>query len=139
MPAAANLDSEEFTWGCELFNHGYYWEAHEAWEGLWHVSERASPLRSLLKGLILLSAAGVKIREGKHAAAVRLAGRAGDLLRQLIKSSHQPFLSALAIQPSTLADIAQATASAPPILNVTALGEPEAVFEFLLGNKHGAH
>jgi len=136
--AAANLDSEEFTWGCELFNHGYYWEAHEAWEGLWHVAETASPLRSLLKGLIFLSAAGVKIREGKHAAAKRHAGRAAGLLRQLMKSPNQPFFRVLAIQPSTLADIAQATASAPPILKVTALGQPEPVFDFLLGDKHGA-
>lgn len=88
--AAANLNSEEFTWGCKLLNHGYYWEAHEAWEGLWHVAETASPLRSLLKGLILLSAAGVKIREGKHAAAIRHAGRAAGLLRQLWRAVVPP-------------------------------------------------
>nr|WP_244447982.1 DUF309 domain-containing protein [Neorhizobium vignae] len=52
--------------GQDLFNHGYYWEAHEAWEGLWQAAKRGSQLRAFLKGLILLSAAGVKIREGKR-------------------------------------------------------------------------
>ncbi|TGQ49534.1 DUF309 domain-containing protein, partial [Mesorhizobium sp. M1C.F.Ca.ET.210.01.1.1] len=27
-----------FRWGIDLFNHGYYWEAHEAWEPLWHAA-----------------------------------------------------------------------------------------------------
>ena len=35
MPVAAeaSLGSDVFLWGLDLFNHGYYWEAHEAWEG----------------------------------------------------------------------------------------------------------
>ena len=66
MPVAAeaSLGSDVFLWGLDLFNHGYYWEAHEAWEGLWQVVDRGGPSRMLFKGLILLSAAGVKIREG---------------------------------------------------------------------------
>ena len=24
----------DYLYGVDLFNHGYYWEAHEAWEGL---------------------------------------------------------------------------------------------------------
>lgn len=134
---AADLDSEEFTWGCELFNHGYYWEAHEAWEGLWHVSDKGSPLRSLLKALILLSAAGVKIREGKQTPAIRHAGRAAGLLRQLKTSPGERFSRALAMEPSMVADAAQATASAPPILCVNDLGKPEPVFDFMLGDHQG--
>ncbi|TIS21466.1 MAG: DUF309 domain-containing protein, partial [Mesorhizobium sp.] len=75
LAAEASLDSDIFLWGLDLFNHGYYWEAHEAWEGLWQVADRGAPLRTLFKGLILFSAAGVKIREGKQAAAMRHAGR----------------------------------------------------------------
>lgn len=91
----ASLESEEFVWGQDLFNHGYYWEAHEAWEGLWQVADRESPLRAFLKALILLSAAGVKIRERKRAAASRHAARAGELLRGLTKVSPQVFSLAL--------------------------------------------
>lgn len=133
QPVFADLHSEEFTWGCELFNHGYYWEAHEAWEGIWQVAERGSPLRSFLKALILLSAAGVKSREGKRPAAMRHAGRAAGLLRQLPKSPGDRFSRALAVEPSTMADVAQATAAAPPILQVTELGRPEPVFRFIIG------
>jgi hypothetical protein len=75
----ATVGSEEYYWGADLFNHGYYWEAHEAWEGLWKVAGKGSEIRCLLKGLILLSAAGVKIREGKRTAAGRHAGRAAGL------------------------------------------------------------
>ena len=25
----------DYLYGIDLFNHGFYWEAHEAWEGLW--------------------------------------------------------------------------------------------------------
>ncbi len=56
--ANVSLDSDEFAWGQDLFNHGYYWEAHEAWEGLRQIANRGSPLRAFLKGLILLSATG---------------------------------------------------------------------------------
>lgn len=134
-PIFADLGSEEFTWGCELFNHGYYWEAHEAWEGIWQVADRGNPLRSLLKALILLSAAGVKIREGKRPAAMRHAGRAAGLLRQLPKSLEDGFFRVLAVEPSIVADVAQATAAAPPILRVIELGKPEPVFEFIIGGR----
>jgi hypothetical protein len=75
VAAEVSLSSDAFLWGLDLFNHGYYWEAHEAWEGLWQVADRDDPLRMLFKGLILLSAAGVKIRERKNAAAARHAKR----------------------------------------------------------------
>lgn len=129
----ADIDSEEFTWGCELFNHGYYWEAHEAWEGIWHVADRDSPLRSLLKALILLSAAGVKIREGKQTPAVRHAGRAAGLLRKLATSREERFGRALGVGPSAIADAAEATACTPPVLRESELGKPEPVFDFILG------
>ncbi|WP_292396668.1 DUF309 domain-containing protein, partial [Mesorhizobium sp.] len=50
----------------DLFNHGYYWEAHEAWEPLWHTAKQSTQHRLFFKGLILLAAAArVKIREGE--------------------------------------------------------------------------
>jgi hypothetical protein len=46
--------------GIDLFNHGYYWEAHEVWEGLWKAIGRTGTTATFLKGLIKLAAAGVK-------------------------------------------------------------------------------
>jgi hypothetical protein len=55
-----------FQRGVELFNAGYYWEAHEVWEDLWHVERRTGPTAEVLKGLIKLAAAGVKVRERRE-------------------------------------------------------------------------
>jgi hypothetical protein len=65
VAAEASLGSDAFLWDLDLFNHGYYWEAHEAWEGLWQVADRDGPLRVLFKGLILLSAAGSRSESAK--------------------------------------------------------------------------
>jgi hypothetical protein len=131
--ANASLDSDEFAWGQDLFNHGYYWEAHEAWEGLWQIANRGSPLRAFLKGLILLSATGVKIREGKRAPAMRHAGRAGALLRDLTTAPHDHFSCALGMSPGMLADLAERAVEVMPSSVITLQGQPEPVFDFVLG------
>lgn len=48
--------------GIDLFNHGCYWEAHEAWEDLWLPLPKESTLRIFIQGLIQASAALLKIR-----------------------------------------------------------------------------
>ena len=48
--------------GIDLFNHGCYWEAHEAWEDLWLPLAPEDPLRVFTQGLIQASAALLKIR-----------------------------------------------------------------------------
>lgn len=78
-PPSAPLDparpheSRDFLFGIDLFNYGYYWEAHEAWEGLWHAAGRRGLSAELLKGLMKLAAAGFKVRQG-IAAGVRIHG-----------------------------------------------------------------
>ncbi len=72
-------DSRDYLWACDLFNYGYYWEAHEAWEGLWHAAGRKGISADFLKGLIKLAAAGVKVREGRPAGVRRHAARASEL------------------------------------------------------------
>jgi hypothetical protein len=139
IPVAAevSLSSDAFLWGLDLFNHGYYWEAHEEWESLWQVADRDGPLRVLFKGLILLSAAGVKIRERKKAAAQRHAKRAAAQLRQLTKVPDRAFERALGMSPAALAECAEAAIRIPADLQTTAPGQPQAVFNFILGPKSG--
>jgi uncharacterized protein len=67
----------------DLFNHGYYWEAHEAWESLWHAAGRTGTAATWLKALIKLAAAGVKAREGRAAGVQRHARRGLELLAQV--------------------------------------------------------
>jgi len=70
-----------YLYAIDLFNHGYYWEAHEAWEALWHAAGRSGTTASFLKGLIKLAAAGVKAREGRASGVRQHAKRAAELLR----------------------------------------------------------
>lgn len=41
--------------GAELFNQGAWWEAHEAWEEVWHQAHGQE--KQFIQGLILLAAA----------------------------------------------------------------------------------
>lgn len=65
--------------GAELFNAGYYWEAHEAWEALWHAFGRKGPAADVVKALIKLAASGVKVREGQEHGVRIHARRAAEL------------------------------------------------------------
>src|SRR5262245_36145977 len=70
-----------YLYAIDLVNHGFYWEAHEAWEALWHAAGRRGTTADFLKGLIKLAAAGVKVREGRAAGTKQHADRAAELLR----------------------------------------------------------
>ena len=50
-----------FQEGIEHFNARRFWEAHEAWEALWHAAGRHGPTADFLKGLIKLGWA-IRIR-----------------------------------------------------------------------------
>ncbi len=52
--------SAPYLRGVALFNSGYYWEAHEEWESLWHASGRRGPTADILRALIKLAAAGAE-------------------------------------------------------------------------------
>ncbi len=75
--ARPQLDGPEpWLWGLDLFNHGYYWEAHEVWEGLWIELGRSSPAGLLVRGLIQAAAASLKSVQGNQRGQEILAARA---------------------------------------------------------------
>ena len=76
-------ECDAYLWGLDLFNNGYYWEAHETWEAVWHAAGRRGPLADFAKSLIKLAAAGVKAREGRANGVRRHAERAKELLKSL--------------------------------------------------------
>lgn len=55
--------------GIDLYHAGYFWEAHEAWEGPWKLSEPDSLAANLLQALILNAAAQLKVHLGNAAGA----------------------------------------------------------------------
>ena len=73
--------SSDYLFGIDLFNHGFYWEAHETWEQVWIACGRSGREADFLKGLIKLAAAGVKVREGRPIGVQRHASRARELLQ----------------------------------------------------------
>jgi hypothetical protein len=75
--------SEHFRLGIDLFDAGYYWEAHEVWEGMWHAAGRRGEVAGLLKALIQLAVCAVKVREGRLDGVRTHAVRAAELLSSL--------------------------------------------------------
>lgn len=69
--------------GVDLFNHGYFWEAHEAWEEPWQVERRDSAHRLYLQGLIRLAAAALKYRIQQHAGVIAHAGWCTETFERL--------------------------------------------------------
>lgn len=66
--------------GIDLFDAGYFWEAHEAWEQLWHAVGRRGPDAEFVKGLIQLAVAGVKHLQGMPESMQWHAKRGAELL-----------------------------------------------------------
>jgi predicted metal-dependent hydrolase len=71
-PAVAWEKDRAWLRGMDLFDHRYYWEAHEAWEAIWHAVPREDPYAELLQGLIQAAAFLLKQHMGHEAAAKRL-------------------------------------------------------------------
>lgn len=112
--------SGAFVHAVELFDAGFYWEAHEEWEGLWHAHGRRGPLADTLKALIHLAAAGVKVRQRQPGGIERHARRAADLLAYLVSDQHDPLPG---WDLTALADLARAIAECPPSTELQP-GEP---------------
>lgn len=108
-------DCRTYLYGMDLFNRGYYWEAHEAWEGLWHASGRSGRMADFLKGLIALAAAGVKLREGRERGVRQHAARAQTLFEQLAGEIRAAETRYLGLEPSALARYASELAGTHPM------------------------
>jgi hypothetical protein len=67
---------DAWRWAIDLFNREYWWEAHEALEGLWHAAGRTTPHARFVQTLVHLSAALLNRRRGHDAASRRQAARA---------------------------------------------------------------
>lgn len=53
-------DNAIYLFGVDLYNYGYWWEAHEAWESLWKQPQASPTTKKFLQGLIKISAAFLK-------------------------------------------------------------------------------
>jgi hypothetical protein len=103
--------SAAYLRGIALFNAGYYWEAHESWELLWHAHGRRGATADLLKGLIKLAAAGVKVRQHQRHGIITHAQRAAA---HFAAARDQGGRNQLGLNLDDWVATAQAIAAAPP-------------------------
>lgn len=75
--------NKTYLYGIDLFNAGFYYEAHEVWEELWFETGKTSPEGQFLQALIQLSAAELKNRLREEKPAKRLLQSARKILLDL--------------------------------------------------------
>ena len=105
--------SPQFLQAVDLFNYGYYWEAHEVWEALWIACGRSGSTADFLKGLIKLAAAGVKAREGRPPGVRRHAERARELFEATAQATG--VTAVLGLDLKQLIAAAEEIALKPPV------------------------
>jgi len=117
--------------GAVLFNHGFYWEAHESWEHLWIALGRDGDDANIVKGLIKLAACGVKCLEANPTGAGRHASRAAELL----DVTATPDWFELDVRAAR--QIALHASRKPPALERASDGSPQALPGFELPEQTG--
>ncbi len=126
LAAGTAVDPEQwqqcrlYLLGFDLFNRGYYWESHVAWENLWLACGRKGVTADFLKGLIRLAAAGVKALEGTPAGVKSHGGRAAQLWQE-VSRLREPQGDFLGLLVADLVAMAEAIAERgwpdpPPVL-----------------------
>ncbi|MDA2929586.1 DUF309 domain-containing protein [Acidobacteria bacterium AH-259-O06] len=76
--------SSDYLYGADLYNFVYYWEAHEAWEGIWKTTKRVDIPGIYLQGLIQISAALLKREQGIRRGMKSLARAGLGKLREVV-------------------------------------------------------
>jgi uncharacterized protein len=80
-------ENEEYLFGVDLYNDGFLWEAHEAWENLWHLAKQDPDQAGFLQGLIQCSAASLKIPMQQPGGLARLAEMGTGRLEAVARNS----------------------------------------------------
>ena len=78
-----NQNIEAYLYGVDLFNHHFYYEAHEVWEELWHEVGHKTEQGLFLKALIQIAGAKLKRLMKQDEPAQRLELRAQEILKLL--------------------------------------------------------
>lgn len=91
--------SEAYLYGCDLYNHAYWWEAHEAWEGLWQRTDKAGVQGRFLQGLIQVSACHLKLFVKGWDGVTRLRRTSEEHLRFALEQINEATYMGLALEP----------------------------------------
>lgn len=83
VPPERWRENPTYLYGIDLYNHAYWWECHEALEGLWHLTGHKGTEASFLQGVIQAAAANLKRHMGVPEGARRLGREAAERLRSI--------------------------------------------------------
>lgn len=84
VPPERWKENETYLYGVDLYNYAYWWECHEALEGLWHLTGHQGVEAQFLQGIIQVAAANLKRFTGSLEGARRL-GKEGMLRLASVK------------------------------------------------------
>ncbi len=84
--------NDDYLFGVDLYNHGYLWEAHEAWEGLWHAAKHDELQAEVLQGLIQCAAGALKVRMQQPRGVARLTELGTARLEQVAHRTSSTFM-----------------------------------------------
>jgi hypothetical protein len=76
-------ENDVFRHGIDLYNFAYWWECHEALEGLWHLTGHQGTEAQFLQGLIQVAAANLRRLLGTPGGARRLGREAAGRLESV--------------------------------------------------------
>jgi hypothetical protein len=76
VEAPAWRSSRTYLFGIDLYNLGYFWESHEAFEALWNAAGSASLEKQFFQAVIQLAASNLKFFMGAGGAGRALGERA---------------------------------------------------------------
>lgn len=85
-------ENDAYLFGVDLYNHGFLWEAHEAWESVWHPTKPDAVQAELLQGLIQCAAASLKIPMEQPAGLAKLAALGTGRLERVAESTSNPYM-----------------------------------------------
>jgi len=92
LPPERWRESADYLFGVDLYNAGYLWEAHEAWEGLWHVSKGDPVQANHLQGLIQCAAGCLKVPMGQPRGIERLIALGTEKLEAVARAAGSPYM-----------------------------------------------
>ncbi len=95
--AEAWRDSDDYLYGCDLYNHGYWWEAHEAWEGLWQLTDKKGYQGQFLQTLIQAGACHLKLELQRMDGVISLRASSRSHLEQTCAAAPQAVIMGLDI------------------------------------------
>lgn len=127
-------DCEDYLYGIDLFNYGYYWEAHEIWEEVWNACGRTGKSADFFKGLIKLAASGVKVRTNTPNGVLAHSVGAVEQFHK-VKASQNETESFMGLDLSILIANANSVATHPPTFQEDDVDTIEPLFDFSLQPK----